>query len=320
MRTERKPADGVMLMAYGAPASLEEVPEFYTHIRGGRRPPPDRIEELRGRYAAMGDCASLLRITDRLAARLQERLDAEEGPAVLVFTGMRHSRPFIHERMAGVEAAGIRRLVGLPLAPHFSTLSVGAYHKAIVEAAAALANPPELILVHHYHDHPGLVAAFSGILAATAARIRDETAAPVRVVFTAHSLPERILAAGEPYRDQLLETARLVAEMAGESDWEFAFQSASPTGEPWMGPDFLDVIRRLGREGPRAALIAPVGFLADHLEILHDVDILARRVAAEAGVALWRTPSLNDSAGFVGTLAQITRDHLGESRDRSAGR
>lgn len=316
MSAGREPACGVMLMAYGAPAALDDVPDFFTHIRGGRRPPPERIEDLRSRYAQMGDCASLLRITERLAARIQQHLDAEGGTKVRVFTGMRHSRPFIGERIADVEAAGVRRLVGLPLAPHFSSLSVGAYHRALGEAASALADPPELILVRDYHDHPGLIAAFARVLReALAAWGAGEE--PPKVVFTAHSLPERIVTAGEPYKGQLLRTARLVAGSAGVNDWEFAFQSASPTGEPWMGPDFLEVIRRLAREGRRGVLIAPVGFLADHLEILYDVDILARKVAGEAGIRLERTSMLNDSADFVSVLAAIVRERL--TRPRGGG-
>jgi len=257
----------------------------------------------------MGDCASLLRITDRLAASLQAHLDGDGGEKVRVFAGMRHSRPFIADVVSGAAASGLRRLVGLPLAPHYSTLSVGAYHRALAEGCAALAEPPELILVRGYHRHPGLVAAFARVLREGLAAWGGGHGAP-RVVFTAHSLPERILAAGEPYKDQLLETAKLVAEGAGLSGWEFAFQSASPTGEPWMGPDFLDVIRRLASEGAPGVLIAPVGFLADHLEILYDVDILARRVAGEAGIRLERTAMLNDAPDFVATLAAIARERL----------
>ncbi len=300
---------GVILMAYGAPGSPEEVGEFFTHIRGGRRPPEERIEELRSRYRAVGEWGTLLRVTAELAAALEGELAGGDEP-VRVFTGMRHSKPFIHERIADMEAAGIRRLVGLPLAPHYSSLSVGAYHKALREAAAKLQEAPELLLVHTYHDHPGLIRAFAETLSEGLAAAREETYDPIRIIFTAHSLPQRIIAAGEPYRDELMSTARLVAEAAAETDWEFAFQSASPTGEPWLGPDLLDVVRRLARQERSAILVAPIGFLADHLEILYDVDIVGRRTAEEAGARLWRTPMLNARPAFVAALASIVREKL----------
>jgi ferrochelatase len=309
---------GVMLMAYGAPTSLEEVGDFFTHIRGGRRPPEERIEELRNRYRAVGECGTLLKVTAELAAALEGELAGGDEP-VRVFTGMWHSKPFIHERIADVEAVGIRRLVGLPLTPHYSSLSVGAYHRMLREAVGKLREPPDLLSVHTYHDHPGLIRAFAETLSEGLAAARKETYDPIRIIFTAHSLPQRIIAAGEPYRDELMTTARLVAEAAGETDWEFAFQSASPTGEPWLGPDLLDVVRKLARQERRAILVAPIGFLADHLEILYDLDILCRRTAEEAGARLWRTPMLNARPAFVAALASIVREKLAGTSSAGEG-
>lgn len=303
-------ADGVILMAYGAPAAPEDVEAFFTHIRGGRRPPEERIEDLKRRYREIGGGGSLLAVTAEQARALQGSLDAGGGPSVRVFFGMRHAPPFIHERMADVGAAGIRRLVGLPLAPHYATLSVGAYHRALREAAASLDPAPALLLVDSWHDHPGFIRALAEVLIEALGRARREGDGPPRVIFTAHSLPERIVAAGEPYRDQLLATARLAAEAAGVADWDLAFQSASPTGEPWLGPDLLDVIRSRAAEGRRWILVAPIGFVADHLEILHDVDIVARRTAEEAGARLRRTASLNARPSFVAALAAIVRERL----------
>jgi ferrochelatase len=308
--------DGVMLMAYGAPASLEAVGEYFTHIRGGRRPPEERVEELRSRYRAIGGVETLLRITEEQGRALQEVLAADGGSPVAVFTGMRHSRPFIHERIRDVAAAGVRRLVGLPMAPHYSSMSVGAYHRALRDAAASVAPGIELLLVESWHDHPRFIAALAAALRETlaaakrdASATRDEAAEPI-VLFTAHSLPRRIVEAGEPYRDQLLTTARLVAESAAVRRWELAFQSASPTGEPWLGPDILASIRSVVSEGGRALVIAPVGFVADHLEILYDVDHLCRRAAEDLGARLWRTPSMNVRPDFIGALAAITRARL----------
>jgi ferrochelatase len=314
------PLAGVILMAYGAPGSLDEVGDFFAHIRGGRRPPEERIEELKSRYREIGDCTSLLRITARVARALEARLASDGGEPVRVFAGMRHSRPFIHEILREVGEAGVGRLVGLPLAPHYSSYSIGAYHRTLRQAAAGVAAPPDLLPVDHYHDHPGLIAAFAETLGESLEEARREATGPVRILFTAHSLPEKIVADGEPYVDQLMATSRLVAEAAGQSDWEFAFQSASPTGVPWLGPDLLDVVERLGREGRRAVLVAPVGFLADHLEVLYDVDILCRRVAEEAGIRLWRTPMQNARPAFVEALARIVRERLARQAGGGAGR
>lgn len=304
--------DAVMLMAYGAPSSLDEVAEVFTHIRGGRRPPDERIEELKERYRAIGGGESLLRVTEAQAVALEAHLAGDGGGKVTVTFGMRHARPFIRGRIKDLAAGGVRRVVGLPLAPHFSSLSIGAYHAAIREAASALDDPPELLLVDSYHDHPGLIGAFAETLGSTLATARAQTRDPVRVIFTAHSLPERIIAEGEPYRDQLLATARLVAREAGAEEWDLAFQSASPTGEPWLGPDFLDVVRDLTRAGRRSIVIAPIGFVSDHLEILYDVDVLCRRVAEAEAVRMWRTPSLNDRPAFIAALAAIARGKLSE--------
>lgn len=309
---------GVILMAYGAPASLEDVADFFTDIRGGRRPPEERIEELKGRYRAIGGGESLLRITGEQARALQRTLDDDGGERVAVFFGMRHARPFIRDRAASIAAGGIARLVGLPLAPHFSSLSVGAYHRKLQEAVADLDPRPELLLVDDYHDHPLFIAALAETLDAALAAQRRDASGPIRVLFTAHSLPERIIAAGEPYRDQLFETARLVAGKAGVTEWEFAFQSASPAGEPWLGPDVLEVIRRLASEGRREILVQPVGFVADHLEVLYDLDIVCRREAERAGARLRRTESLNARPAYISALASIVRERFGEGERREA--
>ncbi|MBI3450689.1 MAG: ferrochelatase [Acidobacteria bacterium] len=305
----RTGAAGVMLMAYGAPVSLDDVAGFFTDIRGGRRPPDDRIEELKGRYRMIGGGASLLEITNAQARALEAALGAG-GERIPVFVGMRHAPPFIRERVAEVAASGVKRLVGLALAPHFSSLSVGAYHLKLTEAVATLASPPELRLVDEYHAHPLFVAALAETLSAAMDAARGAGRGPIRVLFTAHSLPERIVLAGEPYRDQLLETARLVAAKVGVPDWEFAFQSASPTGEPWLGPDILVTMRRLAAEGRLDVVVQPVGFVSDHLEILYDLDILCRGEAERLGVRFRRAESLNARPAFIAALASVVRERL----------
>jgi ferrochelatase len=205
---------------------------------------------------------------------------------------MKHWRPRISDAIEAALAGGATRLVGLVLAPHYSRLSIGGYRDRLEES---LADRAELVLVESWHDDP----AFLDVLAE---RVGGTDA---WVLFTAHSLPERILADGDPYRDQLLETARLVAERAGLERWSFAFQSASPTGEPWLGPDVLDELERLQEDGESKVLVAPVGFVSDHLEILWDLDVEAREKAAELGLELERIESLNDDPAFVRALAAI---------------
>lgn len=301
---------GAILMAYGAPATLDDVADYFTHIRGGRRPPGERIEELKERYRLIGDPAGLLKITAEQGRALQEALDADGGEPVRVITGMRHSPPWIADSAREITGTGIDRLVGLVLAPHFAALSVGRYQAALRDALAHVGSPPRLLMVDHYGDDPGYLDAVVEALRELLGQAADLGVNDPPVIFTAHSLPERILEAGDPYKDQVEATARLAAANAGIDRWEVAFQSASPTGESWLGPDFLDRITALASEGARDIVIAPVGFVSDHLEILYDVDILARDRAAKAGCRLWRMPSMNTRPAFIGALAGIIRRRL----------
>ena len=213
---------------------------------------------------------------------------------------MKHWTPRIAEAADQALGEGAERIVGLVLAPHYSGISIGGYRDRLAEAVGDRA---ELVMIESWHDHRPLV----DILAD---RIRGTDA---HVVFTAHSLPERILAEGDPYKDQLLETSRLVAERAGVETWSFAFQSASPTGEPWLGPDILEELERLHADGVRKVLVAPVGFVSDHLEILWDIDVEAREKAAELGLELDRIESLNDAPEFARALAILVEQVLNES-------
>jgi protoporphyrin/coproporphyrin ferrochelatase len=219
---------------------------------------------------------------------------------------MKHWEPWIADAVERALAGGAERLVGLVLAPHYSRLSIGGYRERLEQALAGRA---ELVFVESWHDH-------GPYLDAVAARVRGSDA---HVVFTAHSLPERILAEGDPYRDQLLETSRLVAERAGVERWSFAFQSESPTGEPWLGPDILVELERLRAEGVRSVLAAPVGFVCDHLEILWDLDVAAREKAAGLGLDFARTESLNADPAFVRGLAELVRKASGQ-RERIGAR
>jgi ferrochelatase len=273
-------------MAYGSPSTAEDIRPYFEDVRGGRPVSDEAVAELAERYRRIGGRSPLDGVTDAQRAALEREL------GLPVFVGMKHWRPRIAEAVETALAGGATRVIGLVLAPHFSRMSVGEYRERL---EPALAGRAELVLVESWHDDPAFVEV-------VAERVRGTDAS---VVFTAHSLPERILADGDPYREQLLETSRLVAERAGLQDWSFAFQSASTTGEPWLGPDILDELERLHAEGVRKVLVAPVGFVSDHLEILWDLDVEAREKAGELGLELSRIDSLNDDPAFIRALGGI---------------
>jgi protoporphyrin/coproporphyrin ferrochelatase len=280
----------VLCMAYGSPDGDAGVEAYFTHIRGGRPPSREALEHLRERYRAIGG-SPLSDITRAQAESLAREL------GVPVFVGMKHAPPFIDEGVAAAKAAGTVRLIGLPLAPHYAEMSVGSYLAAIKKAW-----PGELIFIRGFHDHPAFVSAVRALV--------DEARAgfdPELVIFTAHSLPARIEREGDPYRERLLESSRLVAEAARLSAWEFAFQSASTTGEPWLGPTLSE---RLGAIEAGRVLVCPIGFVADHLEVLYDIDIEAMAQARARGIELRRTASFNARPQFIQALAAIVRDQL----------
>ncbi len=282
---------GVLCMAYGSPDGESGVEPYYTHIRGGRKPSVEALEELKSRYRAVGG-SPLSGITREQAAALGARLDLPS------FVGMKHAPPFIEEGAAEAARAGLQRLVGLPLAPHYAEMSLGAYEHALREAWKG-----ELVFVRGFHDHPAFVAAVATLLR----NAIEAHGRPERVFFTAHSLPARIVAQGDAYPERLLESCRLVAGAVDLPPWEFAFQSASTTGEPWLGPDLLTAIEA---SGARDVLVCPIGFVADHLEILYDLDVEAHEFARENGITIRRTDSFNARPEFVDALAAVVRDAL----------
>jgi protoporphyrin/coproporphyrin ferrochelatase len=283
----------VVLMAYGSPERLADVPAYYADIRGGRPIRPELLEDLVERYRRLGidEGSPLNAITEETRAALERELDLP------VFTGMKHWTPRVAEAAERAVDAGADTVVGLVLAPHYSRLSIAGYREQLEEALAGRA---ALEFVESWYDEPGFVDFLAD-------RVRGT---PAHVVFTAHSLPERILAEGDPYRDQLLETSRLVAERAGLSDWSFSFQSESATGEPWLGPDILDHLSDLNERGVRRVLVCPVGFVSDHLEIRWDIDHEARDRARELELELERIEMPNADPGFVRVLAGIVRRRL----------
>ena len=280
----------VVLMAYGSPDRLEDVPAYYADIRGGRPIAPERLEELVERYRALGieDSNPLNEITEETRARLERELGAP------VFTGMRHWTPRIADAAEHALATGADLVVGLVLAPHYSAMSIGAYRRQLEEALAGRA---ELAFVERWGAEPGFVELLAD-------RIRGTQG---HVVFTAHSLPARIVEEGDPYEDELLETAALVARRAGIEMWTFSYQSASPTNEPWLGPDILDELDELAERGVEHVLVCPVGFVSDHLEIRWDIDTVAAERAQELGLGLSRIDLPNADPAFVRVLAGLVR-------------
>jgi protoporphyrin/coproporphyrin ferrochelatase len=273
-------------MAYGSPERAEDVPAYLADIRGGRPVRQEAVHELVERYRRIGGASPLNRITEAQRAAL------EQATGLPVYVGMKHWSPRIGEAVGRAVEDGARRIVGLVLAPHYSRISIGGYRERLEQSLDGRA---ELAFIESWHDHEPYVELL-------AERVRGTDA---HVVFTAHSLPERILAEGDPYRDQLLETSRLVAERAGISEWSFAFQSESPTGEPWLGPNILAELETLHERGVRRVLIAPVGFVSDHLEILWDLDVEAREKAVELDLELDRIESLNADPAFIRALAGL---------------
>jgi protoporphyrin/coproporphyrin ferrochelatase len=283
--------DAVILMAYGSPSTAVDVRPYLEDIREGRAVSDAAVAELAERYRRIGGRSPLDEITERQRAALEREL------SIPVYLGMKHWHPRIAEAAARALEGGATRVVGLVLAPHYSRLSIAGYRERL---EAGLGGRAELVFVESWHDHEPFLDVLAG-------RVRGTDA---HVVFTAHSLPERILAMGDPYKDELLETSRLVAERAGLERWSFAFQSASETGEPWLGPDILEELDDLHARGVRQVLVAPVGFVSDHLEILWDLDIQARERAAELGLDLDRIESLNDDSEFIRALALLVRSAL----------
>ena len=283
----------VVLMAYGSPERLEDVPAYYADIRGGRPIAPEHLDDLVSRYRALGveQHNPLNALTEQTRAALERTL------GLPVFTGMKHWDPRIADAADRAVASGAEVVVGLVLAPHYSKLSIAGYRAQLEEA---LADRAELRFIESWHDFPPFVDFLADLVRGT----------PRHVVFTAHSLPARILAEGDPYQDQLYETARLVAEEAGLTEWSFSYQSESPTGEPWLGPDILDHLDDLRARDVRSVLVCPVGFVSDHLEIRWDIDVEAKERAEQLEMDLERIEMPNADPVFIAGLSLLVEMEL----------
>ncbi len=301
---------GVLVMAYGGPESLDEIPGYLADIRHGRPTPRAVLDEITENYRAIGGRSPLLDVSRRQVDALAQELGLEYR----CYLGMRHWAPWIEDVVGEMVADGVTHAVSLVLAPHFSALSVARYQQKITDGLELYRGRMRFEHVPSYHDAPGLVAAFAKRVEEGLSRWPDEARDRVHVVFSAHSLPERVLASGDPYGRQCLETARLVAAQTGLDDnrWSWAYQSAGRTPELWAGPDLGERLERLAVEGVRDVVSVPVGFVSDHVELLYDIDVRARAIAESLGMRLERPPALNDDPVFIGALADLVRERAGK--------
>jgi ferrochelatase len=294
---------GILLMAYGSPNSIEDIEPYYTDIRKGRKPTPELLEELTDRYQTIGGKTPLLQITTEQMNSLQELV----GDQYQIFLGMRHWNPWIAEAIQEMKDAGITQAVGIIMAPHFSSMSIAKYIECVEKGMEKVDYHIPFKYIQNWHVHPSFL---EGLIEKIEIAENNFAQAGVdksqlHYIFTAHSLPEKILEVSDPYRDQLLETCRWIAKLKGISNWDFAFQSAGRTQEKWLGPDLLDKIEELHQKGQNNILICSVGFIIDHLEVLYDIDIEAKEYCATKGIRIERAPSLNNHPKLTSLFKEI---------------
>lgn len=300
---------GLLLMAYGTPDGPEDVERYYTDIRRGRPPSPERLADLKARYEAIGNDFPLARITRAQAEGLERELNRRSGAERFrAYLGMKHSPPFVGDAVDAMAADGVERGVGLVLAPHYSRMSVGDYVKRATRASRA--GEVELGFVESWWGEPAFLDLLAERVEGALGALGPDERAEAATVFTAHSLPEKIVATGDPYPDELRGTAEAVAERIGLERYTTAWQSEGRTGEPWLSPRLEEVLERLAAEGAPAVCVCACGFVADHLEVLYDIDIEARRLATELGIRLVRTEQMNDDPRFLAALANVVERHL----------
>lgn len=297
---------GVLLLAHGAPDRLEDVPEFLLKVRGGRPLPDAVVREIARRYSLIGGGSPLLRLTNLQAQALASIL------AHPVYVGMRNWKPFISETVRRLNLDGVKKVVTLCLAPQNSRTSIGLYRQHLLDAIQKHAPRLPVSFIESWHDHPLLIEAFCERVAAARVRVEAEAGRPVPVIFTAHSVPQKTIADGDPYEQQARETAALVARALGLAEYRMAFQSQGMTPEPWIGPTVESQIDDLAAAGEKHVLLAPIGFVCDHVEILYDIDVVFRDYGRTKGVTVHRSESLNDSPLFIQALAAIIAERMGK--------
>ena len=300
------PPIGVLVMAYGGPNSLDEIPGYLADIREGRPTTPAVLEEITNNYRQIGGKSPLFEFSSQQMACVAERLEEQYPDRFRFYLGMRHWSPWIEDVVGQMIDDGIQRAVSIVLAPHYSKLSIAKYHAKIADGLEMYRGDIDFSHVTDYHTAEGLIQALANRVQMGLERWPESEREKVHVVLSAHSLPVRIIKMGDPYDDQMQETARLVAARAGLPDarWSWSYQSAGRSPEPWLGPQLPEHITALAERGIRDIISIPVGFVSDHVEILYDIDIQGQAVAKELGVRLERPPALNDDPLFIGTLVE----------------
>ncbi len=322
MRDDDAQATGVLLTAVGGPASLDEVGPFLLDMRGGRPTPPSLVDEFRERYRRIGGKSPLLEVSRAQARSLEDRLTGEGG-RYRCYVGMRNWHPYIRETLRDLKGDDLGRIVVLPLTPYASRRSVGTYLQAVKEALAEVDMRVDAAYVESWNTEPALVDAYASKVQEGLRRLEGEGFRDPVVLFTAHSLPRKLMEEGDPYESELQETMTLVRERLPPIRARMAWQSAGHTDEPWLGPPLEETLEELGKNGERAVLVAPFGFVSDHLEILYDVDIEAKAQAEALGMRLARTASLNTDPRFIDAMASAVRSaegHAWRPRSGSSGR
>lgn len=299
----------ILLMAMGGPDCLENVEPFLRDVRGGRPTPPELVEEIRERYRATGGRSPAIGITKEVAKQLERRLNESVEGRYRVYVGLRHWHPFIREAYADLLADEPEHVIGICLAPQQSALSTGAYRKKVEEAREQLQHGGPVSYVGSWHRHPKLIAAIVNNIGQGLLKFPSKVRAAVPVLFTAHSLPARIVALNDPYPAEVKGTVEAVTASLGKQPIRFAYQSQGRTGEPWLGPTVEAMLDTLHREGHRHVLVAPIGFICDHVETLYDIDIELKRLAASKAIQLERIAMLNDSPALVDTLLDLVAAH-----------
>lgn len=300
---------GLLVMAYGTPSSLDVVEAYYTHIRRGNPPSQEKLQELIDRYQAIGGVSPLNAITKNQVASLEKKLNERSTHFVFQsYMGMKHASPFIEDAIEEMAADGIASAISIVLAPHYSTMSIGGYNKTARDAAKR--HGIDLTSVAYYHLEPKYIEALVIRVEEALKEFKDQQ--DLMVLFTAHSLPEKIVEMNDPYPKQLKETASAIAEQLQLSRWDNGWQSAGQTNVPWLGPDILDQMRVLKNKGVHKLLICPIGFVSDHLEVLYDIDIECMKLAEELTMQLVRTKSLNDDPLFIEALANVVLKQMNE--------
>lgn len=299
-----KKAQAILLLAYGCPETSEDIEAYYTDVRRGHPPDAAQLKELQDRYTAIGGNTPLLHITKEQAKLLEQRFD------IKVYIGMKHWHPYISDTVKQLANDGLKKIVALVLAPHYSIMSIGDYEARLKKAIDETGSDVQFTLIKHWGDNKFFIESLCQRLEETRKKFPAPHWNDIEVLFTAHSLPTKILEMGDPYKNELTQTSKLAAKKLKLPHWRQSFQSAGRTRETWLGPDILQELKTLATEGKKQVLVAPIGFTTDNLEILYDLDIQANEVAKDLGITFKRIPSANASALFIDALQNVIEPYV----------